>query len=884
MSHSDSDDDPLGPIAESFLARIRAGQRPSLTEYAERYPELADRIQAFFPVMVEAEQLVASEGFSNTRVAGEGPGPEQLGDYRITREVGRGGMGIVYEAIQESLGRRVALKVLPRHGRATPKLLERFRREARAAARLHHTNIVPVIGVGEADGVHYYAMQFINGQGLDVVIGELQRLRDGPAPPASATPGSIQQESTATSIAWRLLTGLFAGPDGELTEAPVDPTAGNPMHPCDPAGPRGDQGDPRPVGSGVSLASALSGPEEWKFFRGAARLGMQVAEALAYAHGQGILHRDIKPANLLIDLQSIIWITDFGLAKAEGGDDLTQTGDIVGTLRYMAPERFDGRSDQRSDIYSLGATLYELLTLRPPFRELDRVKLIEQVLHDSPTPPRKLDRYIPRDLETIVLKAMAKEPGQRYTTAAQMAEDLRRFAADRPILARRISAAERTLRWCKRNPMLAGAVGVVAAALVAVTVISVVYSTEQAKATREITGLATALGTERESLKKSLAESNRLLAIRNFDRGQAAFEKGEVHLGMLWMIESWRSALEAGDPAWQQAARTNLAAWRPHYPRLKAVFSHPGPIVGAAFSPDGSTVISGGMDGTARLWNAASGKTICSPLHHGGEWVRVAFSPDGRTVLTCSVDQTGSESNTARLWDGTTGQSLGPSLHLRPQVQIWSAAFHPDGRLVLTGLEDNVARLWDLAAGKPIGPLLNHQILPYSMAFSPDGKSMLTGSADGIARHWDTATGKPIGAPMNHRGRVWSVAFSPDGRTIATSGADRTARLWEAATGKPLGPPLRHESQVRCVAFNPDGKSILTGCLDKDARLWDAATGQLIGLLGHQGSVHTVAFSPDGKSILTGSLDGTLRLWDADPGKPIGKVLEIASTDFVGAT
>ena len=240
----------------------------------------------------------------------------------------------------------------------------------------------------------------------------------------------------------------------------------------------------------------------------------------------------------------------------------------------MAPERFDGWSDPRSDVYALGATLYELLTLRPPFEESNRVKLIEQVLHESPTPPRKLDRRIPRDLETIVLKALAKEPGQRYATAEQMAEDLRRFAADRPILARRISPAERAWRWCKRNPMLAGAAGAVAAALVAVAVISVVYATEQARATKEISGLAADLGKEREGLRTSLAESNRLLAIRNFDRGQAAFEKGEIGPGMLWMIESWRSAVDAGDPAWQHAARANLAAWRPHYPRLKAVLSH----------------------------------------------------------------------------------------------------------------------------------------------------------------------------------------------------------------------------------------------------------------------------------------------------------------------
>jgi hypothetical protein len=296
------------------------------------------------------------------------------------------------------------------------------------------------------------------------------------------------------------------------------------------------------------------------FYRSVARVGVQVAEALAHAHGQGILHRDIKPSNLLLDARGTVWVTDFGLARAEGGEALTATGDIVGTVRYMAPERFDGWSDPRSDVYALGATLYELATLRPPFRDADRLKLIQQVLHEEPVPPRKLDHRIPRDLETIVLKSIAREPGQRYTTAEQMAEDLRRFAADRPILARRLGTAERSWRWCRRNPVLAGAAGSVAAALVAVAVVAVIFATEQARTTKEIRSLATALGRERQNLTTALAASNRLLAIRNFDRGQAAFEASQIGPGLLWMIESWRSAIAAGDPVWQRAARANLAA------------------------------------------------------------------------------------------------------------------------------------------------------------------------------------------------------------------------------------------------------------------------------------------------------------------------------------
>ncbi len=491
-------------------------------------------------------------------------------------------MGIVYEAIQESLGRHVALKTLPFHHIADATRLERFRREARAAAALHHTHIVPVYGIGEHDGLHYYTMQFIRGHGLDVVLREVKRMRSGRRP---------------------------QGPDAMDSE-----------------------GSPLKIES--SERSGLSGQPEGEYVRSVARIGIQVAEALDYAHQQGILHRDIKPANLLLDAQGQIWVTDFGLAKAQDSDELTRTGDVVGTLKYMAPERFNGWSDPRSDVYALGATLYEMLTLRPAFEESDRVKLIERVLHHSPPPIRQIDRRVPRDLETIVHKALAKEPGDRYPSAGKLAEDLIRFAAGRPILARRSSAIERSWRWSKRNPLLAAATGAVAAALLAVAVISVIYASEQAKANGENRRLA-------DKLTKSLAESNGLLAIRNFDRGQAAFEKDQIGAGLLWMIESWRSAVAAGDPAWQHAARANLAAWQPHHARLKAVFSHESPVATAAFSPDGKFVVTGSDDHTAQLWNTATGKPVGWPLQHPGPVWAVAFSPNGETVLTGCEDGAG---------------------------------------------------------------------------------------------------------------------------------------------------------------------------------------------------------------------------------------------------
>src|SRR5262249_6927267 len=315
--------------------------------------------------------------------------------------------------VQESLGRHVALKVLPPSALLNPTYLERFRREAKAAARLHHTHIVPVFGVGEDGGIHYYAMQFIQGQSLDTILGELRRLRGGPGMPTVADPG----REISVCVARGLRSGRFAGPELPAEEAPgVRARPRLPPGPCpDPAkqGAGGDAGSTSEV-SGVQ--AQFANQSEGQYFRSVARVGVQVAEALAYAHRQGILHRDIKPSNLLLDLQGAVWITDFGLAKAEGSDDLTHTGDIVGTLRYMAPDGFAGGCDGRSEVYGVGVTLYELLTLRPAFEASDRPRLIERVLHEDPPRLRKLDPRIPRDLETIVLKAMAKDPAERYPT------------------------------------------------------------------------------------------------------------------------------------------------------------------------------------------------------------------------------------------------------------------------------------------------------------------------------------------------------------------------------------------------------------------------------------------------------------------------------------
>ncbi len=410
----------------------------------------------------------------------------ELGDFRLLREVGRGGMGVVYEAEQISLRRRVALKVLPFAAAIDSRRLQRFKTEALAAAHVQHEKIVPVHAVGCERGVHYYAMQFIDGQSLAALIGELRALRD--------------ERRDGAAVA----------------EAAV----GRPESPS--------------VGGAASAATTISrerSADHLRYFDRAAGLGRQAAMALEHAHQAGIVHRDVKPGNLLLDLRGQLWITDFGLAQVTGDVGLTITGEMLGTLRYASPEQVLARRgivDHRSDIYSLGATLYELLTLRPPFDGRDRNALIRQIADDEPASPRSLEPSIPAELETIVLKALRKEPADRYATAQEMADDLQRFLDGRPILARRPTLSERLRAWSRRHPAI---VGTGAAALVLLSAASLVSTAivrrEQAKTLAEQRKAEAAY--RREHQRAEEAEARFRLARRAVDELIRASEEELAH-------------------------------------------------------------------------------------------------------------------------------------------------------------------------------------------------------------------------------------------------------------------------------------------------------------------------------------------------------------------
>jgi WD40 repeat protein len=804
------------------------------------------------PLDPMAPPILAPVSFVSHTGSGTPPGAgmPQVPGYEVLGELGRGGMGVVYQARQKGLNRLVALKMILGGAHAGGQDLARFRAEAEAVAKLQHPNIVQIHEVGEVDGLPFFSLEYVDGGALDKRIN----------------------------------------------------------------------GTPQPARQSAELIETL-------------------ARAVHYAHERGIVHRDLKPANILLpradkDTEggwpacSSAKITDFGLAKrldSQAGQ--TASGAIVGTPSYMAPEQAGGQKQQvgpAADVYALGAILYELLTGRPPFRAETPLDTVLQVLTDEPVPPTRLQPKVPRDLETIALKCLRKEIGQRYASAGELADDLRRFLNDEPIRARPLGVIARSWRWCRRRPVVAGLSAAVvllvllvasAAPLVAVKQASLRHQAEQKQqeaeraqeeaehkrqvavearaeltqqkdqAVRELYARTTALAYQ-EWQANNVSRAERLLdstpdRFRDWEWG---YLKQLFHAELLTLHGHaglpWRLALDPAGKRLVSLGRNDHMVYIWDTGTGQIVGSRP--MDALAVSADGSLLAhrTDREPQKVQVVRAATGEPMRTLPGHVGQTSYAAFSHDRQRLATVGTDQS------VRIWDVATGKEL-LKIHEPFRRLLHDLAFSPDGKRLAWKTAEGWLAVYDAASGKQ---LYHHRedlggTIPWVRpAFSPDGSRLASPGFDGHVRLYETSSGKLLATLRGHRSFVFAVAFSPDGRRLASAGFDKTARVWDTDEAREILTLRGHNHFVVDVVFSADGRRLATSSSDTTIKIWDAPPGpasdgkdapprdsvgpvhdpmpEYVTLAGHTGAVECIAFSPDGSRLASAGWDGTVRVYD----------------------
>ena len=855
MDTSDSGMDLIEELADDFAERHRRGETPGIEEYAERYPDLAGEIREVFPALAMIEKVSPkSRDLKHSDGSLEVPDPEmrELGDYRILREIGRGGMGVVYEAVQQSLGRRVALKVLPREFTSTEHRLRRFEREARAAARMHHTNIVPVFEVGHEQETAYYAMQLIRGQGLDLVIGDLQRLRTETVRESQLDRlAEVDDEASlaASMISGRFHQEQFADAQSNEQDVSVDATKTyvDALEPSSSA--------VLPGQSDISTAES----NRRAYFRSVAQIGIQTAGALAYAHARGIIHRDIKPSNLLLDAAGVTWVTDFGLAKTND-DAMTNTGDIVGTVRYMSPERFRGECDQRADIYSLGLTLYELLVLRPAFKSSDRLKVIEMVNKTEPVAPRRLDARIPRDFETIVLKSIDKDPRRRYQTADELSDDLERFLRDEPIRARPISSLERLMRWSRRNSTLAASLATVAALLLLLSLGSAIA--------------ATSLYQQREQLR-NLAAEKEIEARRAVEARKDAEKAAQRNLGL-----AYASNLQSADTTWNSPdGRIDQVeqfltpwiptgpdqpdlrefSWRYQWSQLNQSALATVTDCSAASLSEEADLLAADKEG---IWLTNLNR---QKLFWRGDASDAIFSGDGRWVAIPRESD---------LHVAILDMEVGKVVRHLPGTR---ASFSNNGTFIATWGDEDPIRVSNTETGSAVAKFaragLPEVISPAYFHLSPNGTSFLFRNrvTNKVSLFDD---GQDPRIVFDRYGR--SCCWSADGRMFALAEIGGEVHIVSVAESAKIETFKTISDVPTCMRFSSDSTKLFIGGVDGRVDIRDTSSLVSDDLSGnsvplqtsmvkaHAQPIRSLWPSKDGKSLVTLDDAGTARLWDLE--------------------
>ena len=889
-------DERLGEAIEAYLALAEGGGPTDPEEFAKGYPDLGDDLVAALEGLALVQGLVGEANGPGHRLE-EG---RRVAGYRIVRELGRGGMGIVYEAVHVGLDRPVALKVLGTQAAPDSSGRRRFLNEAKTAAGLHHTHIVPVFDVGQVGGLCYYAMQRIEGSGLDRVLRAMRR--DRPVA-AGSTYGSGSRKSGA-SPAPRPTPKPKPGVDAALVASGLG----------DETLTWGGLGD---VGGGsswrrrepVDEPPTFTPPRGSAYYRWVARVGQQAADALAHAHQRGVIHRDIKPSNLLVDARGMIWVADFGLARRLADPSQTQFDSLLGTPRYMSPEQAKtGAIDGRADVYSLGATLYELITLRPPFDGQSAAELIEQIKTREPLRPRKFDPRVPLDLETILLKALAKRPDDRYATADDLAEDLARFLAHEPVKARRIGPVGRFVRFARRHPSLT-AVSTTAAVLVLSTAtfayVRVVRERDRADEAANDAKQAQKLTEAANRQLKVAAEDTRKAMLAGLEKHAANVGHSSDANRRSKGLDLLREAAALGpDPVLRVKLRDQALAFlsmrdvearppieTPDKPQPGLIFAANGKRIAALsdggelgiWDVDGRGLVDstrlpigpgrgrpadgrGGGDrgrpagpriaaageqvaviqpdgGGVRLFDLASPDTPAEILPMKGHHVSgLLASADGRRLLTIG-----------RAYPGGPNRQGGadrPDPPEEPRIFLWDRD-HPEApKPPLT-----------LPASKLDQQYPRDRPRPTMLAISPDGSRVAAARTfETEIALWD-GEGRPLPS-IDVQVNATALALGPAG-LVAVAGNGGEIALWDLSFSKPKRLPGLdlHQSFVRLLRFSPQNGSILAAAgMGGGVEVWDLSTHVMIAALPTKEWVEDLAFSPDGQALAAGQ-SSSIALW-----------------------
>lgn len=763
--------------------------------------------------------------------------------YEILAEIGRGGMGVVYKARHLGLGRLVALKMILAGPHAGAKDQSRFRQEAEAVARLRHPNLIQIYDIGESNGCPYLALEFVEGTSLAQIL----------------------------------------------------------------------RGTPQPL-------------------MPAARLIEILAEAIHYAHQQGIIHRDLKPANVLLEGRTLgrggddegisclvprptapvpnPKITDFGLAKRLDTESATlHSGEIVGTPSYMAPEQA-ARSGKAvgpaADVYALGAILYELLTGRPPFRGPTSFDTVLQVLHEDPVQPSYFRSDLPRDLETICLKCLAKDPERRYASAKVLAEDLARFRKGQPIKARPIGLHEHVWKWARRRPMSAAIVAMTILAAVS-AYLTITWLWHDARTARDDMVIQReraeeARRNEAEHRKRArtslyfsrVAQSQLQWRLNDFHGAEQSLEKclpgegedderswewhylqGLIHNDLLQLPHEHAglsggvaynkqgnriATVVSGQTADDNSQPAEVRIWDARTGALLETWPGPSALHRIAYHPDGTQLALATADGAVMIWDAANGKELLHRPMHQGKINAIAFSPDGTAVASAGAD------GSVKIWDSTAG-TIHTNIAAHAE-EIHAVVFHPQKAVLASSSADATVKLWDIATGKEIRTLRGHKIAVLSVAFSPDGDSLVSASGNGNLKIWDVEAGRITQSLTSDTGGILHVVFSADGRYLAKAGKDGSVRIWHLTTGVERMAFRGHANPVECVAFSPDCQRVASiSPLDGLAKVWDLTRHPEYGTFARaEKDVEAMVFVEAGKRLMSVDAAGKLQVWDASTG------------------